>query len=73
VCFKVLTAVIVQNMVWVVTQCGIADGHQHFRENYAASIFRVKAYEVIYILGFCILLHVLYQGYWKNRPLQQLF
>jgi hypothetical protein len=25
------------------------------------------------ILGFCILLRVLYQGYWKNRPSQQLF
>jgi hypothetical protein len=27
----------------------------------------------IFILGFFILLHVLYQGYWKNRPSQQLF
>jgi hypothetical protein len=26
-----------------------------------------------FILGFCILLRVLYQGYWKNRPSQQLF
>jgi hypothetical protein len=25
------------------------------------------------MLGFCIQLRVLYQGYWKNRPLQQLF
>jgi hypothetical protein len=28
---------------------------------------------MIFILLFCILLHVLYQGYWKNRPSQQLF
>jgi hypothetical protein len=34
-------------------------------------IFKIVA--VIFILGFCILLHVLYQGYWKNRPWQQLF
>jgi hypothetical protein len=27
----------------------------------------------IFILGFCIPLRVLYQGYWKNRPSQQLF
>jgi hypothetical protein len=27
----------------------------------------------IFILGFCILLRVLHQGYWKNRPSQQLF
>jgi hypothetical protein len=26
-----------------------------------------------FILGFCILLRVLYQVYWKNRPSQQLF
>jgi hypothetical protein len=28
---------------------------------------------IFFILGFCILLRVLYQGYWKNRPSQQLF
>jgi hypothetical protein len=28
---------------------------------------------IIFILGFCILLRVLYQGYQKNRPSQQLF
>jgi hypothetical protein len=28
---------------------------------------------MIFILGFCNLLLVLYQGYWKNRPSQQLF
>jgi hypothetical protein len=27
----------------------------------------------ILILGFCFLLRVLYQGYWKNCPSQQLF
>jgi hypothetical protein len=27
----------------------------------------------VFILGFCILLRVLYQDYWKNRPSQQLF
>jgi hypothetical protein len=26
-----------------------------------------------FILGFCILLRILYQGFWKNRPSQQLF
>jgi hypothetical protein len=26
-----------------------------------------------FILGFCILLRVFYQGYWKNRPSQKLF
>jgi hypothetical protein len=26
-----------------------------------------------FISGFCILLRVLYQGYWKNHPSQQLF
>jgi hypothetical protein len=26
-----------------------------------------------FILGFNILLRILHQGYWKNRPLQQLF
>jgi hypothetical protein len=28
---------------------------------------------ILFILGFRILLHVLYQSYWKNRPSQQLF
>jgi hypothetical protein len=28
---------------------------------------------MVFILGFCILLSVFYQGYWKNRPSQQLF
>jgi hypothetical protein len=28
---------------------------------------------LFFILGFCILLRALYQGYWKNRHTQQLF
>jgi hypothetical protein len=27
----------------------------------------------IFVLGPCILLRVRYQGYWKNRPSQELF
>jgi hypothetical protein len=27
---------------------------------------------LFFILGFCILLRILYQGYWKNCPSQQL-
>jgi hypothetical protein len=32
-----------------------------------------KVYTLIFILEIRILLRVLCQGYWKNRPLQQLF
>jgi hypothetical protein len=28
---------------------------------------------MLFILGFCILLRVLYQGYWKKHPSKQLF
>jgi hypothetical protein len=45
-------------------------------EEPAASIFKVEVIQVenwIFILGFCILLRVLYQGYQKNHPSQQLF
>jgi hypothetical protein len=27
----------------------------------------------VFILDFCILLHVLYQSYWNNSPFKQLF
>jgi hypothetical protein len=39
---------------------------------YSSEEMQYTVYGVIFILGFCILLRVLYQGYWKNRPSQQL-
>jgi hypothetical protein len=32
-----------------------------------------EAQTVVFILRFCILMRVLYEDYWKNRPSQQLF
>jgi hypothetical protein len=33
----------------------------------------LRLYQFIFLLGFCILLRVLYQGYQENHPSQQLF
>jgi hypothetical protein len=37
------------------------------------SVLCITSYYGIFILEFCILLRVFYQGYWKNGPWQQLF
>jgi hypothetical protein len=52
--------------------------YEKLKDNFCSSLYLNRALvsqvlSVIFILGFCILLRVLYEGYWKNRPSQQLF